>query len=280
MNSLLEFLKKYSDVDIPFIQDFVAVQEGDKTHAPFKIDLEMMAKWLKTLKGALKKTLMETYKKDIDYIILTPRSKRNAHGGQNREIILLTEDCFKMMCMGSRAKDATKIKYYYVTLEKLLLIYMDDVIKNQQKNIDKLTRNLTTNKFPVKGAIYVIAIDDGYKLGKTNNMNDRYKLYKNAHKDNPEIAHVFYTNDIDRVEKCVKTILMYEEYRDRKEFYILELVDIISAIEDCDSQMNKFKCGSCKKTNKTIGGFKKHILKHHNKNEMVRFHQIGREKTK
>ena len=276
MNSLLEFLKKYSDVDIPFIKDFVAMQEGDKTHAPFKIDLEIVAKWLKSSKAHLKETLNKSYKKDIDYIILTPNRKRDIHGGQNLEIILLTEDCFKMMCMGSRAKESTKIKYYYVTLEKLLLIYMDDVIKNQQKNIDKLTRNLTTNKFPIKGAIYVIAIDNGYKFGKTNNMNNRYKLYKNAHKDNPGIVYIFYTHDIDRVEKCVNTILMYEEYRDRKEFYILELVDIITAIKDCDNQMNKFKCGSCKKTNTTIGGFKEHILKHHNKNEMVRFHGIGK----
>lgn len=50
MNDLLNFLKIHSDVDIPFIEDFVAIQKGDQTHAPFKIDLEIMAKWLRTFK--------------------------------------------------------------------------------------------------------------------------------------------------------------------------------------------------------------------------------------
>lgn len=276
MNDLLNFLKIHSDVDIPFIEDFVAIQKGDQTHAPFKIDLEIMAKWLSTSKGHLKETLVHSYKEHIDYIILTPNRKRFKNGGQNREIILLTEDCFKMMCMLSKAKDADKIRYYYVTLEKLLIVFMTDIINSQNERIETLSRNLVKNKFPVKGAIYVIKIEDGYKFGKSTNMNNRYKLYKNAHKDNPKIVYVFYTNDIDRVENCVKSILMYEQYRDKKEFYILELVDIIAAIKDCNTQMTNFKCGSCKKTKSSIEGFKKHILKKHDKNEKVMFHGIGK----
>ena len=275
MESLLDFLKKYSDVDIPFIKDFIKIQEGDTTHEPFKIDLEIMAKWLKSRKDALKKTLVESYTKNIDYMSLQPRLERGKHGGQNKEIVLLTEDCFKMMCMRSNTKDADKVRYYYVTLEKLVVIYKDDIIKNQQKKIDQLTSNLTKNKFPIKGAIYVISIDYGFKIGKTGDLNKRYGLYKSAHKDNPDIKYVFYSHDIDRVEKCIKNVLVYEEYRDRKEFYVLELVDIIAAIKDCSKLITNFKCKSCKKTNK-IGGLRDHITKHHNKEEMIKFHYIGK----
>jgi hypothetical protein len=47
------------------------------------------------------------------------------------------------------------------------------------------------NTLPAKGAIYVIGIDDGLKLGKTQNLKHRYVLYNNAHKDNPVIRYVY-----------------------------------------------------------------------------------------
>ena len=61
MDSLLDFLQKYSDVDIQFIRDFVKIQQGDKTKDPFKINLEIVAKWLKTEKRELFKTINRSY---------------------------------------------------------------------------------------------------------------------------------------------------------------------------------------------------------------------------
>lgn len=76
METLLNFLKKYSDVDIAFIEDFIAIQEGDKTHEPYKIDLEFIAKWLNTKKGKLKETLLDSYNENIDYILLSVRESK------------------------------------------------------------------------------------------------------------------------------------------------------------------------------------------------------------
>ena len=44
MESLLDFCKKYSDVDIKFIRDFIRIQQGDKARDPFKINLEIVTK--------------------------------------------------------------------------------------------------------------------------------------------------------------------------------------------------------------------------------------------
>jgi len=57
MKSLLNFLKKYSDIDAGFIEEFLDIREGDKTHDPFRVDLDIVTKWLKTDKDNLKKTL-------------------------------------------------------------------------------------------------------------------------------------------------------------------------------------------------------------------------------
>lgn len=247
---LLLFLKKYSDINISYIRDFLRIRNGNKLYYPFKINLDIVARWLDTKKGRIKKTLVEAYIENIDYISLLPRRKRTTRGGQNREIILLTEDCFKMLCMRSKTAKADEIRYYYVTLEKLVEIFKDDIIQNQQNKIEKLENNLRKIKYPVKGTIYVLAIEDGHKLGKTKNMNDRMDTYNTGHKDNPRVEFIFYTNDIDRVENCIKNLLMDYAYRGKKEFYLVDLKVIIEAIKMCGSMVDKFHCNKCNKGNK------------------------------
>ena len=48
--ALHEFLKKYSDIDIEFIKEIIEIQEADHTHAPFSIDLEIVAKCAKKVR--------------------------------------------------------------------------------------------------------------------------------------------------------------------------------------------------------------------------------------
>ena len=277
MESLLDFLKKYSDVDITFIRDFIEIQNGDKTHEPFKIDLDVITKWLDARKDHIKETLVDSYIENIDYIVLPPnRDEIKRNGGNNKEIILLTIDCFKMLCMRSKTKNADKIRYYYLTLEKLVEIYKDDIINNQKKKIEQLENNMKKVKYPVKGAIYIIKLEDGYKLGKTGDLNKRYELYKNAHKNNPDIEYVFYTSNIDKLESCVKLILQNEEYKNRKEFYLLELVDIITTIKGCNKLITNFKCKSCKK-NIDIKNLKSHINTQ-DQTEKVKFKYIAKKK--
>jgi len=110
-------------------------------------------------------------------------------------------------------------------------------------------------------------------------MNKRYELYKNAHKNNPNIKYVFYSNDIDKLEKCTKNLLRYEQYKDRKEYYLIELVDMKNAIKQCNRLITGFKCKSCNKKDK-IKNFDDHIKKNHDHNELVRFYAIKKSITK
>jgi len=68
--ALLEFLKKYSDIDIEFIKEFIEIQEADHVHEPFSIDLEIVAKWLNSSKKELSKTIKNSYIENIDYLVL------------------------------------------------------------------------------------------------------------------------------------------------------------------------------------------------------------------
>ena len=106
-------------------------------------------------------------------------------------------------------------------------------------------------------------------------MNKRYELYKTAHKNNPLIKYVFYSHDIDQLENCIKNLLRDQEYRNRKEFYLLELVDIVTAIKNCNDLITKFECKSCKKISR-INKMKNHLTRYHNKNDKIRFYEIGK----
>ena len=252
MEGLLDFLQKYSDVDIEFIRKFIEIRNGDNIHAPFSIDLDVVTEWLKTNKGKLKKTLLKTYIKNTDYIILDPVVKQdNKHGGHNKEIVLLTPDTFKMMCMKSKTKDAQKIRYYYVTLEKLVEIYKDDIIKNQNSKIEILERNLKKITYPVMSVLYILQLTpndkEGFKIGKTEDMNKRLQVYNISMKDSPNVAYIFYSHDVNRLEKCVKNALKYYEYKKDKEYYKVTKDVIIEAINDCHYLIAKYTCKECEK---------------------------------
>jgi len=78
-------------------------------------------------KGLLKRT----FEKEVDYTlkisaqrILVAGKSRHGGAGQNKEIIMLTVDCFKTMCMMSRNKIGKKIQRYYLDLEKVFKQYI------------------------------------------------------------------------------------------------------------------------------------------------------------
>lgn len=255
MEELLPFLKKYSEFDIDFIKKFIEIRKGDNKYYPFTIDLDTVATWLKTRKRKLKETLMRSYKKNIDYIVLTDlatlkgAAKSKGSGGHNKELVLLSPDTFKMMTMKSKTKEAEKVRYYYITLEKLVEIYKDDIIKKQNKKIETLERNLKKVKYPVKGAVYIMDVSgssnlgdsNGFKIGKTKNMNIRVNAYNTHHKDNPKVVYVFYTNNIHRLEKCIMLALEDYQYRNNKEYYKASKKEIIEAMKDCEHIITKFK---------------------------------------
>jgi hypothetical protein len=64
---LVNFLKKYTKISNHFIDDFFGLYNYDDKFN-FCIDLENVAKWMCTLKGDLKNTLENSYKKNIKLI--------------------------------------------------------------------------------------------------------------------------------------------------------------------------------------------------------------------
>ena len=80
-----DFLKKYSNLNDEFIEDFNKIYEFNETNNNGHIiDLDIVSKWLETRKRKLKETLVKSYNKDIDYIIKKEKTGKisNLHWAQ------------------------------------------------------------------------------------------------------------------------------------------------------------------------------------------------------
>jgi len=111
-----EFLKKYSSIDNKFIDDYLDIYDINNNDI-FIVNLEKIANFLETPKGDLKKTLINSYELNKDYIIKKEISNKK---GAPKEDILLTVTCFKNFCMHSKTKKAIKVREYYYNLEEFI----------------------------------------------------------------------------------------------------------------------------------------------------------------
>jgi phage anti-repressor protein len=135
--NLIEFLKTYTKINNTFIDDFFSLYDSrDKYN--FSIDIDIIAKLFEMRKDHIKKTLKESYIKNIDYKII--KSESNGLKGKPKEIILLTPKCFKLMAMQSRTKKAIQVREYYYELEQVIDQYKEYIIKGLEDKIKKLEK--------------------------------------------------------------------------------------------------------------------------------------------
>lgn len=245
-DKFIEFIKnnKTYIIDnnfIKFIDDFFGLYNYETSQNDFVININIISKWLKSNKSDIKKTLIRTYIKNVDYKI----KKGISSGGRPEEIIMITPECFKRLCMTSKTLKAEEVRTYFIEIEKHLDKYKNYIIEGLNNRINKLE----TNQKPIintnSGVIYIMKTDENienvYKIGKTKKFKDRLKTHNSSHVDNIEILFIYETNDINQVENCLKSILKNKQYRKRKEFYEIDLNLLKELINDCNNIILKTK---------------------------------------
>jgi hypothetical protein len=87
MNNLTleEFVIENTNINKEFINEFFNIQKMniESIHKPFIIDLDLVAKWLNSLKKDLKDTLLKSYVKDVDFIFLNINNDDKIDKGGN-----------------------------------------------------------------------------------------------------------------------------------------------------------------------------------------------------
>ena len=225
---------------------------------------------VKFIKKDLKDTLLKSYVKDVDFIFLninnddkidngvnpqnhtiTLKNKGGTslgarmQGGRPKKIVLLTIDCFKLLCMRSKTKKSEEVRKYYLELEKLVDKYKDYIIQIQKEKILKLEYDLNPVKLPNDGYLYVYNVDDYYRIGASNNLKLRFKTHNSSqpHKIKPILTKK--CKNPFRLETCVNNLLAEHRIINKKDFFKVDFSILLNAINDCDDMITKYKCKEC-----------------------------------
>lgn len=243
--SLKDFLKKYSTLSNDFIDDFYNIYDFNQyNNNDFIINIDIVAKWLGSLKGKIKETLVNTYNLNIDYKI--SKEKPNLKVSKsNKEIILLTPDCFKRLCLLSKTKKGEEVRTYFIELEKLINNYKNYIIEGLKSTVKILENNQKPIPKNIKGVVYILKspkdIDGIYRFGKTQDFVNRLANYNSANSDKMQVLFIFETKNTQQIEDCVISQIKQFRYKKRKDFYQINIDIIKQLINSCDQLTLKFK---------------------------------------
>ena len=121
----------------------------------------------------------------------------------------------------------------------------DDIlqkINKLEKDNNNMKNDMKKEKFPKGGLVYIVdytdELEDTYRLGSTDNMNKRKKIYDThtLHK-----KPVVYKKEITCpkiLEDCVRALLYNYRYKNRKDFFICKLSKIKLAFKKCFNSIN------------------------------------------
>ena len=127
----------------------------------------------------------------------------------------------------------------------------DSQITKLQKKINELeTKNkllqndLKVEKFPEGSMVYItedIDIDNEiyYKLGKTDDMNKRIKIYNTHSIHNKKVVHYVELECPLQLETCIRSMLYKYRYKNKKDYFKCELTKIKKAFDKC---LESIKC--------------------------------------
>lgn len=186
--SLIQYIEYYIeeekiDINVDFIKKFIEITNVDKT---FCINLDLLVEYkIYSRKDNAKAKLIKSMIKNVDYTVSSAPESSGADcskkiGGQNEEIIMLTADCFKHMCMISLNSIGRQIRDYYIILEKIVFKYSNYLLLLEKNYSNKLYRvheqlklNHNRHKYKKGNCFYVISYNDKLKFGSTCDINDR-----------------------------------------------------------------------------------------------------------
>ena len=239
--SLQEYLKKFSSISNKFIDDFFSLYNENTNNDDYIVNFDTATKWLKLRKDSFKRTIIETYRNNIDYKISINKS---INAGRPSELIMLTADCFKRLCMLTKSSKGEEVRSYYIQLEKHIDKYKDNIINDLRSRVKILEQNMKPIEIPKEeGVIYVlnthenIGLNDIYKLGISEDFKKRLLTHQSSHADNVEVKHIYKPSDVKGVERCLRSVLRERQYRKKKEFYQIDLESLKQIIENCGNTL-------------------------------------------
>lgn len=259
------FLIKYTTINKYFLDDFQLVIKEDyfENYYDFLIDSEILRKWLKiSERKDFASNIKKSYKINVDYKISKVK-KTEGSGGHNREIITLTPEAAKKICIMTKSKIGNDIRQYFIDIELALYKFKNHIIESLNNKIKQLENNQKPKINSTKGIIYVFrALNDEatlYKIGRTVNSKKRFNSHNSPLANDIEVIMTYEADNIEQLETCVKNYMKKSQYRKYKEIYQVDLDIIKDVIKDCDVKLKQINNMIDKKNKFQKGGKNKKI---------------------
>jgi hypothetical protein len=225
-----------NNIEEKFIDDFMfSINSNEK----FTINIEKLYEWkVDYSKKHSKQRLLNSFQENIDF----SRNYAKSTGGRPSEIIMLSKECFKSLCITSQNEFGKKTREYYITIEEAFKKYMEESFNKLKEENEKLNiklseeqsariqtekdnikmkkyictttlKNHYRHQFPVKPCIYILKnpdeIYDKYKYGLSTNMNERLASDRTMI-PNIKVKYILYTEHYELFEKIINI-----KYKDR-----------------------------------------------------------------
>jgi phage anti-repressor protein/predicted GIY-YIG superfamily endonuclease len=211
-----DIVKLFTNIPHDFVDDFYDILESKNGKKDaFPIDLELLAKWLGVRKNTLVKTLKSSYNEGEDYLLY--RAMERQRGGYNKNIILITVDTFKRMCMRSKSEKAEMVRTYFIELDNFLEKYATRIMLGILK---KLNKSEKTKRSDGSGWIYIFKVKNKiYKIGQTSDLIKRLQAYQTGRLEDVRMIATYETQNRKKAEQCVKSFIEEKRLKKRKELY-------------------------------------------------------------
>lgn len=139
-------------------------------------------------------------------------------------------------------------KYGYYKMKKSYEKDKNDLLEKinyLEKQNKLIISDMKKEKFPNGALVYFVdySNDDNYeknvyRLGATDDMNKRKKIYDTHTLHKRKVVEKVFTDNPIRLETCIRSMLYDYRYKNKKDFYLCDLDIIKKAFKNCKKSIN------------------------------------------
>lgn len=230
--SFIELLKKYTTIDVDFIDTFFKnFKIGHELN--FDIKDKLAADYLGTKLITLRKRLQNHYSKtkifieNVDYIKIKPSENKYS------VVYMMNYQCFERLAMSGDSLKSEAVRMYFIKLREFLT--------EHQKIIYQAFRN----KYDLKqyvgfGCIYFFAVDEKnpnmFKAGRTADIVQRLSNYNVGRIEEIELKYLVIVKNPVLIEQCINMTLFKHKVYENKEIFQVDPEKLKKVIDDCYCQ--------------------------------------------
>ena len=225
--SFVKLLKKYTNIDIDFIDTFFT-----KFTIGGELDFHLkdsdVAKYLEIQLLTLRERLSNKYSKNKNYFEKVDYIKIK-NSKTSSVTYMLNYQCFERLAMSGDSQKSETVRNYFVKLREFLT-------DNQQLILQTMTNKDRLKKYIGFECLYFFAADERknlLKVGITKDIISRLSTYNTGRINEIDLKYLAIVKNSKLIEKCIKLKLKTKQFYKNREIYEVDHNKLKKIIVDC-----------------------------------------------